>query len=140
MSTDYEGPKSPRSELSPLTPRYPLLLHQASCPHQTSRSESLQILIKQTHSLLTNIPISHPSCMRHQQPQALPTREAEEVSQLPPTWHLAQEKSPFPRFPPYIVGLPGTTPRKSRTTFIVPCHSTLLPSRSRSKIQSKIRS
>ena len=43
--------------------------------------------------------------------KALATREAEEVLQLPPTWHLAQEKSPFPRFSPYIVGLPGTSAR-----------------------------
>ena len=62
------------------------------------------------------------------------------VRAFPHERHLAQEKFPFPRFPPYIVGLPGTNARKSRTTFIVPCHSTLLPSRSRSKIQSKIRS
>ena len=40
--------------------------------------------------------------------EALATREAEEVS---PTWHLAQEKSPFPCFSPYIVGLPGTIAR-----------------------------
>ena len=48
----------------------------------------------------------------------------EEVSQLPPTWHFAFEKSPFPCFSPYTVEFQALVPGSIELHLL--CHVILL--------------